>query len=711
MKITTTFSRYLLLLLCLLAAGVLADDTDLDSFFDEDTDPFEALQGLMMVKIATGTAQTVSEAPSVTTVITAADIRAMGARELDEVLETVPGFHVIRRNFLYNPSYVIRGIHSEYNPQALMLINGIPITSVYTGDRGSIWGGMTVNNIARIEIIRGPGSALFGADAFSGVINIITKDSEDIDGTEIGTQIGNYDSKGAWLLHGAEYGDVELAFSFEYRDTDGHDGIIEEDLQTYYDRQFGTSASLAPGPVNLGKQMLDTHLDLKYGDWQLRLGYRGRYDVETGAGGAQALDPSGRFKDHKFNADLTYKTTDWLEDWEFTSQASFYDTRYEPTQNIWLFPPGAMGGSYPDGFIGNPGTSERHTRLSFSGVYSGIDKHTISVGIGYNYMDLYEVIHYANYGINPATGEPLPPGSGIVNLAGTPYAFLPEGDRNNWYIFLQDAWQFREDWELTGGVRYDKYSDFGATINPRLALVWQTTEKLTTKLLYGQAFRAPSFQELYNINNPVALGNPNVEAETIETYELAADYQVSEKWRIAANLFYYEWIDVIRFMPNAAGTVFIAQNAGSQTGQGLEIETQWQPHKRFSLNANYALQDATDDTVDADPGNSPRHQLYARADWEFIPTWFINGQFNWVMGRKRIAGDPRLEIDDYTMVDLTLRHKLWQDKLDMTLAVRNVFDTDAYEPSPGPDTDGIIGIPHDLPLADRHYFLGLRYRF
>src|SRR5450759_670321 len=83
------------------------------------------------VTIASGSRQPIARAPSVATVITAEDIAAIGAADLDEVLETVPGMHVSRSPIGYNPIYTIRGINTQYNPQVLMLVNGIPITAVY----------------------------------------------------------------------------------------------------------------------------------------------------------------------------------------------------------------------------------------------------------------------------------------------------------------------------------------------------------------------------------------------------------------------------------------------------------------------------------------------------------------------------------------------------------------------------------------------------
>jgi outer membrane receptor for ferrienterochelin and colicins len=81
------------------------------------------------------------------------------------------------------------------------------------------------------------------------------------------------------------------------------------------------------------------------------------------------------------------------------------------------------------------------------------------------------------------------------------------------------------------------YSDFGDTFNPRIALVWQSAYNLTTKFMYGRAFRAPSFSELFNVNNPVAQGNDSLDPESIDWYELAFDYQPRADLRTGLNLF------------------------------------------------------------------------------------------------------------------------------------------------------------------------------
>jgi iron complex outermembrane receptor protein len=166
-----------------------------------------------------------------------------------------------------------------------------------------------------------------------------------------------------------------------------------------------------------------------------------------------------------------------------------------------LFPPGAFGGAFVDGMIGNPYKWERHERLSATAAYTGFDAHRLRFGIGYVHQDLYRARETKNF--NP---DFSPIGSGsradVTDVTDT-VPFARPHDRTALYGYAQDEWNFARDWTLTAGVRYDRYSDFGGTTNPRLAVVWEAAYNMTAKLLYGSAFRAPAFQELYLINNPV----------------------------------------------------------------------------------------------------------------------------------------------------------------------------------------------------------------
>ncbi|MGR9013262.1 MAG: TonB-dependent receptor plug domain-containing protein, partial [Gammaproteobacteria bacterium] len=162
------------------------------------------------VTIASGTPKSVSQSAAVTSVITSEQIKSMGATELHEVLETVPGMHGSLQRSTYDYNYSVRGIQNASNSQLLVLMNGTRITTPF---RGTTMSGMElpIEAIQRVEVIRGPGSALYGADAFAGVINIITKKSQDIDGTKIGARMGDHSTQSGWGLHSTQWAEWDIA--------------------------------------------------------------------------------------------------------------------------------------------------------------------------------------------------------------------------------------------------------------------------------------------------------------------------------------------------------------------------------------------------------------------------------------------------------------------------------------------------------------------
>ena len=678
----------------------------------------ELYGGEEFVRIATGVAQPVSKAPAVASIITADEIRAMGATDIDEILETIPGLHVARSALGYNPIYVFRGMYSDFNPQVLMLVNGIPLTNLHYGDRNLAWGGMPVEAISRIEVVRGPGSAVYGADAFAGVINIITKTPAEMDGLSMGTRAGSFDTQSGWLQYGGDLGDLRVGAVLEARQFDGQRQHIAADAQSFLDAVSGTGASLAPGPVELGGKALDGRLELGYGNFTLRSGAQLRRDGGLGVGIAQALDSSAEAGSDRLNADLTYDNPALTDNLGLKIQGSTLFTSQEVDQDLHLYPPGSRGPfftplgapvfpPFPDGIIGNPEVYERHYRLNATTLYQGIRDHKISLGTGYHYGEVYQTEETKNFGIDPATGLFILPGSPLVDVSDTPLVFLPEGRRENTHVFLQDIWHFARDWELTAGVRYDHFSDFGDTTNPRVALVWSARRNLTFKALYGEAFRAPSFSETRVQSNPAFLGNPALKPEQLKSYELAVNYQPSFDLTLDFNVFHYQWDDVIQFVADPGAGTRTARNAGEQTGNGAEFALSWDVTEALTLTGNLAVQKSQDQLTGEDAGNAPEHQSYVRADWDFLPGWSLDVQANRVASRNRVFGDPRSDIGDHVITDLTLRKRQWAPGFEVAVLVKNLFDENAREPSL--DGDPLPLIPRDLPLAGRAAFLEVRY--
>ncbi len=681
-----------------------------------DADDEEALFELYgdedMISVATGMRQSIAKAPAVATVITAQDILTMGATDLDEVLETVPGLHVARNNFGYAPIYTVRGIYSNYSPQVLVLINGIPITNLYNGDRNLIWGGMPVRAIARIEVIRGPGSAIYGAEAFAGVISIITKSPDDIEQTTVGVRTGSFNTKDGWILASDSWGETDVALTLEYHKTDGQDEKIDADAQTELDAAFGTDASLAPGPVNLSRENLDVRFDATYQDLRFRAGLQRRRDFGNGAGVAEALDQHNRYASDRRNFDLTYHNATLAQDWDLTVQLSYLDTSQEVEEDLIIYPSGVniLGEVFPNGMVGNPEVYERHSRLNVSTFFTGFERHQLRFGAGYYLGEIYKVKECKNFRIDPLTGFPIALGGELVDVSGSPSVFLEEGDRQNRYAFVQDQWGFIEDWELTWGVRYDDFSDFGDTFNPRAALVWSTRHDLTMKLLYGRAFRSPSYAELLIKNNPAIIGNPDLDPEEIDSLELAFDYRPVERVRLGLNIFAYRWKDIIQYVANVGAIGSTAQNSGKQYGKGFEMELNWQVTGELDISGNFSYQDSEerpeDGTAKSDAANAPQQQLYLAAKWRFLEIWSVQSQVNYVLDRARAEVDSRSAVDDYAVMDLTLRRISNNGNWGAAVSIRNLFDSDAREPSLATGS-----IPDDLPLSGRSIYAELDVRF
>lgn len=676
--------------------------------------------GQVQISIATGNSTSLDKAPATASVIYAAEIEAMGARNLDEILETVPGMHISLSSLSRLDSVEsIRGIHTGFNPQVLMLLNGVPIQSSLQGGRPSLFR-LPVASIDRVEIIRGPGSAVYGADAYAGVVNIITKDAAAINDTKIGARVGSFNSHDFWLQTATDWNGIGFAFDAAYAESEGDNSRkISSDLQSGLDSIFGTKASLAPGALSTRYQLLDVHLALSSEQVQANLWSWLSTNAGVGAGGAQALDPTGKDDSQLLMGDITYHFSKGSNNWDSNIRLSYLSYDLQSQFNLLpagtVIPVGADGNvnfvapagvvAFPNGLIGNPGQKSKDYQFDFISIYNGFDSQRIRLNLGSRHQSLV-ARETKNFGPGVLDVSPLPAvvDGTVTSVTNTPSIFLDDSSRSVQYISLQDEWKVAKDIDLTAGVRYDDYSDFGSTTNPRIALVWTADEKFTTKLLYGSAFRAPSFAELYYKNNPVSLGNLNVRPEKIESEELSFNYRPIDELQTTLTIFTYQARDMIDFVAdeNAGVGTKIAKNKNAQDGRGFEFEFNWKPSNRLQLSTSYSMQNAKDTETDKAIPDAPGQQFKANINWMPTLNWSLNSQLNWVGERERALGDSRPDVADYTLLNFTLNRKNILPDLNLSLAVRNAADADAREPSSG-------NIKDDYPLESRSFWLGLTY--
>ena len=678
--------------------------------FAQIEDDIDELTGLYddeeLIRIGTGTAKPIRFSPSVASVITVEDIQRSGARTLAEVLDTVPGIHVSDSLLFDDDLISIRGVHTSNNPQVLVLIDGVEVRHLFTAARPAGFR-MPLENVHRIEIIRGPGSAVYGADAFSGVINVITKSAQQINGTQFGARFGSFDSQDVWMQAGYSTDEIEFAFSHEYTRSDGDsDRLIESD---------GLGRT---GQFRSEYEIYNTQLKASLGNWDLRLHNWRLNNGGNGPGGAQVLDESGSVEADYYQFDLGYQSI-ISDGWLLDARAGYNQSQTD-IDNV-LFPEGTtipiaadgnagMGAdplrTFNDGVIGNPSADAVIIDADIAVTYDLLTNHLFRLAAGYKHED-FDTSETKNFGpgvlditSNPAQVVP----ANVVDVSNTDFIFIEDVKRNVYYFSLQDEWKLADDWELTAGVRYDEYSDVGSTVNPRLALVWAAEYNLTAKFLYGRAFRAPSFTELYSQNNPALLGNPNLEPETIDTYEAALDYQINRDMNLLVNVFYYEIKDLIDlvFDPTAG---LRAQNAIDQKGQGVELSFSWQVSDFVDFETNLSLQDIEDKNTGDSVAGVPDSQLYAAVTWNPIDDLRLAAEVNWVGGRERAPNDVRGNVKDYSLVNLTMRKSMPDLNLDMGIWVNNLFDEKAKEPS----QMGPVFVATDYPIEGRSIFLDIRY--
>ncbi len=688
--------------------------SDRDDFYDLSLSQLRKVE----ITTATGNSTPLDRAPATATVITSKDIQAMGATTLDEVLETVPGLHVSLSSLSRLDSvYSIRGIHTGFNPHVLLLMNGVKVQFSVQGGRPVLFR-YPVTNIAKVEVIRGPGSAIYGADAYAGVINIITKDISHNRESNLGGRFGSFDSVALWAQGALESSDWGFGYSFDYFKSDGDtDRNVDIDLQSGLDSAFGTEASLAPGSLATRYEIYNSHLSLSRHGWKTNLWTWHARDLGVGAGGAQALDYDGKNENDLYLIDISYQSGERFESIDARVRASYmyYDT--EVLFNLLpagaVAPIGADGNigtspfagfvSFPDGAIGNPGGITEDAELEFISVYTGIEKQQWRVSIGARSQQL-DSRERKNFGPGVIDGlQPIVDGQ-LTDVSDTSFVFVKDVSRQTRYLSVQGEWAFSPDWNLTVGVRHDDYSDFGGTTNPRAALVWAVNEPISLKFLYGSAFRAPSFSEQFFENNPVALGAENLDPEKINTYEFSILLYPTPEIQTSLSAFRYFAKDMIEFVPDEGAPSNTASNARDQNGRGLEWEVNWDISRRVRFRANYSWNKATDSETGVIVPDAPRSQWSMSPIWKINGEWSLNVSLNHVADRSRAQSDIRGDISDYTLVDSTLSFN--SSRFLVSLKGKNLMNADAREPSTSRGE-----IPEDYPLPGRGIWLELGYKF
>lgn len=604
--------------------------------------------------------QKVTEAPSSVTIITSADIRNFGYRTLADVLNSVRGFSVTYdRNY---HSLAARGFGrpGDNNTRTLLLLDGHRLNdNMY--DSSSIGNDfiLDIDLIERIEISRGPGSSLYGSNAFFGVINIITRNGTELSGGELSGGTGSFrEVKGratagmAWpsgsdmLFSGTAYSKKGDELYFEEYDPRnpffdpraGNNGTAEDrDYERYH--SIFSKASLS-GFILQGAYLKRTKgiPTAPYGTDFNRdsktMDQRAYIDLSTSRRIAKETDLSVRL-----SWDLVEHRADFL---------------YSGVLN-------------KDRGIGEWAGGE----VQISSVV--FDRHRVICG-----------------------GEYI--GSGRQdqdNADQEPFAVYLNDERRSrrWAGYIQDEFSAGAALRFSAGVRYDSTSLVKGTANPRLAAIFSPANESTIKLLYGSAFRSPSIYELYYqvpSSMPPVVANPELKPEKIKTYELVYEQYLARGIRTTVDAFYYRIDDLINQTRNGAGDLVFV-NLDTAEARGLELEIEKKQAAGITGRVSYSLQRAIDLRTEEVLSNSPRDIAKLNLAVPLMGTLVLGLEEQYTGRRKTAAGNYT---GSFALTNATLGGQSSTGDLELSFSVYNVFDK-RYSDPVGADLSPLNAIGQD----------------
>lgn len=626
-----------------------------------------SLEELMDVTVygASKYRQDVQEAPSSVTVITAAEIKRYGYRTLADLLRSVRGFSIT-----YDRIYHFAGVRGfdrpgDYNTRILLLVDGHRINDIIYNQ--SLIGTdfpLDIDLIDRVEIIRGHSSSLYGTSAFFGVINVITRSGATTKGVEVSGEAGGYDT----FKERASFGMVRQSFAGlvsgsifrsrgkdlyfrEFDSPDTGDGITSG---TDYDRNYTLFTRLS---------YLDLSLEGLFGSRTKGL--------PTAPFNAQFDNPDNRFTDERGFVELKYEKN-FSEKLGIAGRI-FYDIyRYRGVfvnADTLVTNKDEANGTWWGG------------ELKF--VFKPLSAHKVTTGM--EYQDAIRQ-HQKNYDADP-------------------YALYFDDSRDTtvWAVYFQDEISLTPRLIANLGVRYDHYSDFGGTFNPRLALIYSLSSDTTLKLLYGEAFRAPNIYELYyNDGGLSGKANPGLRPETIRTYEAVLEKRWKE-YRATLSAFFYRIEDIISQETDPADGLLVYENADQAKALGVEGELERKWRNGAAGRISYSFQNAKDERTGEQLTNAPRHLLKVNIILPLLQDKVFGGVEAQYTG-KRSARDDR-SAEGYFLVNTTLFSKNIVKNLEFSASIYNLLGDKFQDPAAEEHPQALIE------QDGRNFRLKLTYRF
>ncbi|WP_245969568.1 TonB-dependent receptor plug domain-containing protein [Thiocapsa rosea] len=644
---------------------------------DSDDAPLGDLLSLLdqETELATRSGMNADFVPGMATILSGTDMLARGARTVWEALSLVPGISQ-GLEMTGERQVLSRGVGFGYaSGNIKFLLDGVSMNSTLFATANPVLN-IPIEQIERIEVIRGPGSSVHGEYAFAGVVNVITRQG---DRTLYARADERAAAGGGGIWHWSDP-QRDLTASINLTGLAGNGGVpVSEDALFAIG---GAEISNAPGPSNEASRYLGAFADLRWRNTFVAIKILDD-DYGDHFGINHFLPPS----DDRLVSEQRYVSAQIGQDLVLSdaldARIRFESLQYErKREHLYVFPP-----SYFDTQPVYLDQDYRETRyLGAADLHwRGWDRHLVLLGLEASQVQ----VDRASWSWKNLPFE-------------VPESWLDTGlDRRILSLIAQDEIRASERVTVTAALRLDDYSDLGAFLTPRLAAVWRIDAANILKLQYAQAFRPPTF---YEREYP---GRESIGAGEIATYELG--YILKQpRWEGRLILFQSDLADPIVFGDDDDG--FINNADARLRGVELEYEVRLGPRVKIDANLSYV------DTVSRDtdrplPGGTDTLANLAVL-WRPLDPWTAALQLRYVGDRSRPESDPRASVSGYAMADLTLSYQRTGPGVFAYLGVKNLTDEDVRYPDLPTGFGGVdLTYPDGYPRPGRRWWLSVGYRF
>lgn len=544
---------YVLLLVLISSTTVLMTGTvqAQEAEEQEKEKEFEALI-MMNVEAVSKKEESLLTAPGVISVITANDIKEMGVHTVAEAIGFMTGVFVYDSYFTEFNQIAIRGNFGaeHYNSKVLFLINGHPC--YYTTHGGFEMNSVPIEAVERIEVIRGPVSVLYGTNALTGVINVITKKEPAFFNGEVRYQYGSFNTHDLRISLGKTMGDFRYFVSGTYRDQEGYDLVVkpeqDEGNKGLSHKQYMDTRSLF---INFGYK--DLEVDVAY--------WHDKVPSKIGIV-PHSLFPNEFFKQGFLYADVRYGH-DISEDVRL-----HFNLRLDTCDFYWE-PQGIM---YLDKTAANPSIAQADNSKYGAEMYADI---SVSENLNVLAGAMYDQYHSSPYIFSSwcdATG---------ANFS----SYKDEKDTSDVAAYANFSYQVSEPLSFVGGLRHTENSASGGHTDFRIGSIIKLKEGLVLKGLYGTSYRSPNFFELYCASVPILSGNENLDFETLDGLDIGLYYNYENVLLTSMTFFWNSTDNFITRRPVAGIPTYV--NIKGHELQGIEYELKYQPARGTTLFANY----------------------------------------------------------------------------------------------------------------------------